>query len=531
MTDLAILNAVIRTGDPRRPLAQALAASGGRIVAVGRDEDIRPLISPRTRVVDAGGRLVLPGLTDSHTHFLKGGFSLTAVDLRDAGSPAEFARRIAERAVEAPGEWILHGDWDHTRFDQPILPRRDWVDAATPRTPVFVNRLDEHMALANGEALRRAGITRVTPAPAGGEIVKDPATGEPTGILKDAAMDLVAKVVPEPTPAEKARAVRAALLHAAEHGVTSLHDMSDAATFRVYRDLLAAIEPTLRIAVYFPITARDDFEEARRDFAATPFLKAAGLKGFIDGSLGSSTALFFEPYSDDPSSRGLLFDQMFPEGAMEARIREADAAGVQTAIHAIGDRANDILLSIYERVAEANGPRARRFRVEHAQHVRPADLDRFGRAGLVASVQPAHVADDARWADTKIGPERARTSYPYRSLLRSGAVLACGSDWPVASLNPLEGIRAAVTREPLDGSRPGGWVPEQRLTVEEAVRGFTFGGAYAERADAEKGTLEPGKFADLVVLDRDIFSIPPAEIGAAKVLTTVVAGRVVFQKR
>ncbi len=531
MADIVFRNGMVWTGVPGGPRPGAAAVLGDRILRVGDDRAVASLIGPRTRVVDLGGGLLLPGFIDAHTHFLAGGLSLRSVRLRDARTPAEFAARIAAKAREmGPGAWVLDGEWDHEMFDPPELPRRDWIDALTPENPVCVSRLDGHMVLANGVALRAAGITRDTPVPPGGEIVRDPRTGEPTGILKDTAADLVFRVIPEPAAADKRTAAELALRLAAEHGITSVHEMADAGSLEVYQGLLRENRLTARLAVYIPITEIDAVARLRlRSPFGGPWLKLAGLKAFVDGSLGSATAFFFEPYADAPATSGLLHGQMFPEGIMEERILAADRAGLQVAIHAIGDRANALLLDIYEKAGRVNGPRDRRFRIEHAQHLRPEDIARFGRSGVIASVQPYHLADDGRWAERKIGPRRARTTYPFRSLLSGGAVLAGGSDWTVAPLDPILGIHAAVTRATLDGRRPGGWVPEEKLSVEEAVRAFTFGGAYAEFAEAEKGTLEEGKLADLVVLDRDLFRIPPAEIGRARVLMTVCGGRIVFE--
>jgi len=532
MADVVFRNGMVWTGVSGDPRAGAVAVLGDRILRVGEEDAIASLIGPRTRVVDLRGGLLLPGFIDAHTHFLAGGLALRSVRLRDARTPAEFAARIAAKARElGPGAWVTDGEWDHEMFNPPELPHRDWIDALTPENPVCVSRLDGHMVLANSAALRAAGITRETPVPPGGEIVRDPRTGEPTGILKDTAADLVFRVVPEPTAADKRIAAELALRQAAEHGLTSVHEMADAGSLEVYQELLRENRLTSRLAVYIPITELDAVTRLRlRSPFGGPWLKLAGLKGFVDGSLGSATAYFYEPYDDAPATAGLLHGQMFPEGIMEERVLAADRAGLQVAIHAIGDRANALLLDIYEKAGRANGPRDRRFRIEHAQHLRQEDIARFGRLGVIAAVQPYHLADDGRWAERKIGARRARTTYAFRSLLSGGAVLAGGSDWTVAPLDPLLGIHAAVTRATLDGRRPGGWVPEEKLSVEEAVHAFTFGGAYAEFAEAEKGTLEEGKLADLVVLDRDLFRIPAAEIGEARVLMTVCGGRIVFER-
>jgi predicted amidohydrolase YtcJ len=529
--DLALLGGSVWTGDGGRPWAEAVAVRGERIVAVGSSKEIRRLVGRETRVIEIGGGLVVPGLIDSHTHFLDGGFALLSIRLREAKSRDDFVARIRDKAAGmAKGEWILNGDWDQQQFDPPELPRREWIDAVTPDNPVCVNRHDGHMALANSLALAKAGITAATPSPAGGEILKDPRTGEPTGILKDAAMDLVTRHIPEPGFEARLKAAEAALRLAAQNGVTSTHDMaSDSGNLSVYRELADSGKLTCRIFLYLPIAEVDAFA---RLSLRTPFgndlLKIGGLKGFADGSLGSSTALFFEPYADDPKVSGLFASDMFPEGIMEQRIRAADAAGLQVAIHAIGDKANAVVLDIFERVIARNGPRDRRWRIEHAQHLRPADMERMARLGVIASVQPYHAIDDGRWAETKIGPERCRTTYAFRSLLDKGVRLAAGSDWTVAPLDPLAGIYAAVTRRTTDGKHPDGWVPEQKISLEEALRAYTAEGAYAEFSEKTKGAIRESFLADLVVLDRNIFKIAPEKIAEARVKMTIVAGRTVF---
>ena len=527
LADLVIVNATVRTMDARRPVVEAVAVYGNRIVAVGTTAEIRRFAGAQTRVIDAGGRLVLPGFNDAHVHFLSGGFQLANVDLRDAATPQEFAERIRRFAAGLPpGRWVTGGDWDHERWPGAPLPTRQLIDAFTPNTPVFVNRLDGHMALANSEALRRAGVTRETPDPPGGLIVRD-ANGEPTGVLKDAAMSFVYRVMPEPSFEEKLTAARRATEHAASLGVTSVQDVSAGNDGGVYQELLR--RGRLRTRIYavspLPVWERIGRTGVRAGFGSD-MLRIGGLKGFADGSLGSTTALFFEPYTDAPNTRGLGGDEL---DRMLERTREADRAGLHVMIHAIGDRANDEILSIFERVTRENGERDRRFRIEHAQHIRRADIPRFARARVIASMQPYHAIDDGRWAANRIGPERIRTTYAFRSLLDTGATLAFGSDWTVAPLNPLLGIYAAVTRRTLDGRNPDGWVPEQKITVEEAVRAYTVGSAYAEFAEDRKGTIAPGMLADIVMLSHDIFRINPVEIENARVLLTIMDGRVIYE--
>ena len=387
------------------------------------------------------------------------------------------------------------------------------------------------MALANSVALKLAGVTRETKDPPGGLIVRDPQTGEPTGVLKDAAMSFVYAKVPDPSFDERLEAARAATNHAASLGVTSVQDMSAGADVGVFQTLAARGELKTRIYAVSPLPAwgRLAATGVRAGFGGE-LLRVGGLKGFADGSLGSTTALFYDPYEDAPNTSGLPSDEMIPPERMLERVRGADRAGLQVMIHAIGDRANEQILSIFERVAKENGARDRRFRVEHAQHIRPADIPRFGSLKVVASMQPYHCIDDGRWAEKRIGRKRSETTYAFRSLLDSGAVLAFGTDWYVAPLDPVLSIYGAVTRRTLDGKNPGGWIPSQKITVEEAVRAYTWGSAYAEFAEGVKGTITPGKLADLVILDRDIFRVDPVEIEKAKVRLTIMDGRVVYEK-
>jgi predicted amidohydrolase YtcJ len=530
--DLLILNAAIRTMDAAQPKAEAVAILGNRIAVVGSTADLRPLAGPKTRVIDAGGRSVLPGFNDAHVHWLSGGFSITNVDLRDASSPAEMARRIGEYARKIPkGRWIVGGDWDHEKWPGAPLPTKEMIDAMTPDHPVFVNRLDGHMSLANSLALERAGVTRDTKEVAGGLIVRD-TKGEPTGVLKDAAMAFVEKIIPALSWEEKLAAGRAATDYAASLGVTSVQDMSADNDVGLYQFMLERGELKTRIygarsIVTWEVLAKTGVHGA----FGSDWLRIGALKGFADGSLGSTTALFFEPYKDAPNTRGLLFDQMLPEGVMLKRVLEADKLGLHVMIHAIGDEANKRILDLYVEVAEKNGPRDRRFRIEHAQHLRPGEIRQFAALKVIASMQPYHCADDGRWCEKRIGPERAKGTYAFRSLLDAGAVLAFGTDWTVAPLNPMETLKAAVTRQTLDGRHPDGWVPEQKITLEEAIRAYTVGSAYAEFQEKVKGSLTPGKLADVVLLDRDIFGMDPAELDKVKVTLTVVDGRIVHEAK
>jgi predicted amidohydrolase YtcJ len=530
--DLVVTNARVWTVDRTRPEAEALAVIGDRIVAVGSKAEIEAWHGPKTAVIDAGGRRVLPGFNDSHLHFFDGSAKLAQVKLKDARSPEELARRIAAQAKEVPkGEWVLGGTWDDQAFDRPRLPTRQDVDALTPETPVFVDRYDGHMALANGVALKLAGITRATKAPPGGEIVRD-AAGEPTGVLKDAALGLVSRVIPPLSPEKRLRAIRAGLRHAASLGITSVQDMGPApGDVAAYAELLERGELTAHVSAAPPETRWEDQARLglRRAFGS-PWLRLGAVKGFADGSLGSTTAFFFEPYTDDPSKNGLLSDEMQPIEAMRERLVKADGAGLQLCIHAIGDRAISIVLDLFEDVVKANGPRDRRWRIEHAQHVAPGDFARFARLGVIASVQPYHAIDDGRWAESRIGAERSKTTYAFRSFLDAGVRLALGTDWPVAPLGPMQTLYAAVTRSTLDGRRPGGWVPEQKITLAEAIEAYTAGAAYAEFQEQDKGRLVAGQLADLVILGEDVFAIPVERLRDVKVEATMVGGRIVYRR-
>ncbi len=531
--DLVLVNGKIWTVDDRRPEVGAVAVLGNRIAAVGSNEEIRKWIGANTKVIDLQGRRVTPGFNDSHVHFLDGGMGLASVQLRDARTPEEFRDRIRDFAAKLPkGRWILNGNWDHENWTPPALPTRRLIDAVTPDNPVFINRLDGHMCLANSLALKLAGVTRETPDPPGGTIVRD-ADGEPTGVLKDAAMNYVYKVIPSPSEEVMAEAIRAALASAAENGVTSVQDMSASPdVFGVYQKLLANNELTVRVYALQPLSEWGRLARAGiRAWFGNDKLKVGGLKGFADGSLGSTTALFFEPYLDAPKTSGLPSDEMFPEGKMLNNIIGADRAGLQIAVHAIGDKANKTILDIFAEVGKRNGPRDRRLRIEHAQHLRPEEIKRFGAERVIASMQPYHAIDDGRWAENRIGPNRAKGTYAFRSLLDAGATLAFGSDWFVAPMEPLMGIYAAVTRRTLDGKRPQGWVPEQKITVAEAVRAYTMGSAYAGGDEKIKGSIEVGKLADLVALSADIFMIDPVEIEKTKVVMTIFDGKVIYDRR
>jgi predicted amidohydrolase YtcJ len=529
--DLVLLSAKVWTGDPARPEATALAARGGRLVAVGSDAEVGKLRGPRTVVVDGKGRRVVPGFIDAHTHMSMGGFNLLAVDLRKTKDPADFTRRLAEFAKTRPaGLWMTDGAWDHQVWADPVLPTRAMLDPATGDRPACLSRTDGHMMVCNGRALALAKVTRSTPDPQGGVIVRDVA-GEPTGVLKDAAMDLVWAVRPARTVAELEEALQTAVRHAAENGVTSVQDLpGNSRDLDAWEALRRQGKLTVRVDYRPSLSEWETARDRRVAMKNDEWLRIGGVKGYVDGSLGSSTALFFEPYLDDPKTSGVYASDAIPLEKLETRVAAADAAGLQVEVHAIGDRANAEILDVFERVAKKNGAKDRRFRVEHAQHLRAQDVPRFAKQGVIASMQPYHAVDDGRWAQMRIGLERCRTTYAFRSLLDAGAHLAFGSDWDVAPLSPITGIDAAVNRRTLDGRNPTGWIPEQKIGVEEALRAYTTGAAHAGFAEKEKGSLSVGKLADFVVLSRDILAIPPGEIPDARVDATVVGGRLVHSR-
>jgi predicted amidohydrolase YtcJ len=528
--DLVVLSARIWTGEAARPQAEALATRDGRIIAVGSNRDIQALAGPATRVIQGRGRRIVPGLIDAHTHMSMGGFNLLAVDLRHTKDEREFTAQLARFAKTRPaGQWITDGAWDHQQWVVPRLPTRTLLDPATGDRPTCIARQDGHMVVCNSLALKLAKITRDTPDPPGGVIVRD-ASGEPTGVLKDSAMDAVWAVRPARTLEEVTEALRTAMRHAAKNGVTSVQDLpGNPRDLEAWETLQQRGEMTVRVNYRPSLSEWQKARDKRAGMKKDEWLRVGGVKGYADGSLGSSTALFFDPYDDDPGNRGVFAAEAIPLATLEDRVAAADAAGLQVEIHAIGDRANAEILDLFERVAAKNGAKDRRFRIEHAQHLRASDIPRFARLGVIASMQPYHAIDDGRWAEKRIGRERCKTTYAFRSLLDSKAVLAFGSDWDVAPLSPLEGISAAVTRRTIDGKNPEGWFPDQKITAEEALRAYTSSAAYAAFEEKEKGTLSPGKVADFVILSRDLFSIEPERIEKFSVISTVVGGRVVYE--
>jgi predicted amidohydrolase YtcJ len=531
--NLVLTKGKIWTVNPKQPWAEAIAVYGEKIIAVGSNKEIEQYISEKTAVIDLNGKLVLPGLIDSHTHFMQGGQLLLQIDLRSAKSEEDFASKIKEYAESLPpGDWILGGNWDEESWPSRKLPAKEIIDPYTSENPVLIGRYDGHLSLANSLALKLAGITKQTPDPPGGKIIKNPETGEPTGILKDAAENLVSKIIPPASKEQLLAAAHAAMNEAKRFGLTGVMDNTSSADFAIYQNLLKNGELTVRIYSLFPLPRWKELANLGiKTGFGNDMLKIGCMKGFMDGSVGSRTAMFFDEYNDDPGNYGLPNQMMFPEGNMKEMVSGADKAGLHIAIHAIGDKANNLLLNIYKETIEENGERDRRFRTEHAQHLLPEDIKRFAQLHVIASVQPYHAIDDGRWVEDRIGHKRCQTTYAFKSLLDAGTTLALGSDWPVAPLNPLTGIYAAVTRRTIDGKNPDGWFPEQKISLEEAIKGYTLNGAFAMFEENSRGSLETGKLADMVVLSEDLFSIPPEKIVDAMVMYTILGGKIIYQAK
>lgn len=520
--EVVITNATIWTGNTVQPYAEALAIAKDTIMAIGSTIQIEKYINDATEVINAKNGFITPGFIDSHVHLMMGGNALLSVELRDANTPKEFIKRIAEYAgTLQPGEWVLEGNWDHTLWGGE-LPKKEWIDSTTKETPVALYRLDGHMVLANSLALKIAGIDKDTPNIPGGEIVRDN-MGNPTGILKDNAMNVLLGKIPEMTQKQKGDALRSAMDYLVSKGVTSVVDVDSLGTYAIAKEFKDANKLKLRIYALNPLA------HWKKRFGVINeqdvWLKTGGLKGFVDGSLGSHTAAFFEPYLDKPSNSGLFIT---PETDLYRWISQAEEDNLQVMIHAIGDKAIQSTLNIYDSIFRKYGSSGSRHRIEHAQHLAQEDINRFASLGVIASVQPYHAIDDGRWAAALIGPERTKTTYAFKSLFDANAIVVFGSDWPVAPATPLDGIYAAVTRRTLDGKNPEGWVPEQKITVQQSLLAYTKNAAYATFDENHKGTLETGKLADFVILSQDLTKIDKTLIRDVKVLQTFVGGKKVY---
>lgn len=516
----------IWTGNEQQPWAEGFAIVGDSIVAVGSRSEIEKWAGDNTIKNEAtAGNLIVPGFIDCHTHFMDGGFALASVQLRDAKTKEEFINRIKEfTATQPKGTWITSGDWDHENWGGE-LPTRDWIDSVTRDNPVWINRLDGHMHLANTATLKLAGINDNVKPIDGGTIVRDK-KGRITGVLKDNAGRLVYPVVPAASPQQEDEALQAAMHYVAERGVTSAHNMSG------YMEVFerARKQNLLITRIYAGMPLRDwrilnqkVLAQGRGD----KWLRIGLLKGFVDGSLGSHTAAFFKPFKDTPTDSGFF---VIAEAELYNRIKSADSAGLHVTTHAIGDKAVNTLLNIYERVIMENGERDRRFRMEHAQHPVQDDFKRFAELNVIPSMQPYHAIDDGRWAEKFIG-DRIKTTYAFKAFVDAQAKLVFGSDWFVAPPTPLEGIYAAVTRRTLDDKNSDGWVPEQKISVVQALQAYTIHAAYASFEENIKGSIEVGKLADFVILDQDITAIAPEKIRETKVIRTIVGGNPVFERK
>lgn len=525
---LALVNGKIWTVNKNKPWTEAVAILGNKILATGSTSQMRNIAGSETRIIDLQGNFAMPGFNDAHLHFGDGALALQSVDLRDAKSETEFATQIKNYAATIPkGTWILRGNWNHENWQSQKHPVKELIDPVTPDHPVFVCRIDDHIALANSLALWLAGIDRDTQNPPGGEIKKHPKTGEPTGILIDKAWDLVLRAVPPFTFDQTKSILAEGLAYAARYGITSFQDNSSAMDLRVYQALLEEGNLTARVNAWRPIELLDNL--AKLGITAnfgSDMLRIGTLKIYADGSMGAGSALFYEPYLDDPLTCGL---SLLSADELNHAIIAGDAAGFQLAIHAIGDRANARVLDALERAYQKNGIRIRRHRIEHCQVVTPEDMVRYKSLGVIASIQPSHCIDDMMWAEKRIGHERCKNSYRVGSFLQQGIPLAIGTDWAVESLNPMVGLYGAVTRESISGGPEGGWFPDEKIAIEQAIEGYTLGSAYAEFAEQKKGSLEPGKFADMVVLSQNLLAVSPKEYLDTEVLYTIVAGKIVYQ--
>ena len=528
VADLVMFNGKVFTVEKNMPWAQAVAVRDGKIIAVGADAEIKQLIGKNTQTIDLQGKLVLPGFNDAHLHFASGGLYLLGIDLRPARNEKEFVSILKEYIGKIPkGEWITGGNWDHENWPSKKHPQRQLIDAVTPDHPVLLRRLDGHMALANSLALKLAGIGRDTPDPQGGEIVKDKKTGQPSGILRDNACDLVEAVIPPISRARRELAIRTAMRHAQGLGVTSIQDNSSSEDLEIYQELLAKGELGVRINAWRSSDYINDFSRIGINAAfGGPFLRLGTIKLFVDGSMGAGTALFFDPYADDPATAGL---PIYKEKELNDLVLAADKAGLQVAAHAIGDKANAWMLNALALARQENGSRDSRHRVEHSQVVRPEDVLRFRDFAVIASIQPCHCIDDMRWAEKRIG-SRVGNAYRFASFQKEGVHLAFGTDWPVEPLDPRLGLYAAVTRELPGGGPPGGWHSDEKLSLAEAIEHYTLGSAYAEFQENEKGSIAPGKWADLVVMEKNLFEIPQKDILNTAVAMTILAGKIIFKK-
>jgi len=526
--DRIYYNAKIWTGDSLNPTASVLAVKGNKILYVGND--LSAVKAGKAEKIDLRGQMLVPGFIDNHTHFLSGGYSLTSVQLKEVTTRQSFIETIKTYCKNNPGDsWIQGGEWNNDAWGGE-LPTRYWIDSVTGNHPLCIERYDGHMVLANTIALEKAHISAQTPVPFGGAILKD-SKGVLTGILKDEATNLVFNSIPEPSPKELDQYLLNASLNAVAHGVTQVHDVSSYGGWpelETYSRAYKKDSLLLRIYAFVPLKDWKKLNEyVQKNGKGDAFLRWGALKGFVDGSLGSTTAWFYDPYLDAPNTRGL---NVTDTNDLKSWVKSADAAGLQVAVHAIGDRANDFILTVFESAQKANGNRDRRFRVEHAQHLTPAAMDRFKQLSVIPSMQPYHVVDDGCFAGKRLEDRRLQGTYAFKSLVDKGIPVTFGSDWTVAPLNPILGIYAAVTRRTSDGKFPAGWYPAQKLTVEQALKCYTANNAFAGFQENILGKLKKGMLADFTVINQDLFSIAPEKIRDAEIILTVINGKVVYKK-
>ena len=532
----AFVNGKIFTVNEKQPYAEAVVTEGKKILFVGSNNDAKKYYSSDTKIVDLKGKLMIPGFIDSHTHFISGGFYLTGLDLNPAKSRAEFISLLKDYIKEKEGRWITGGNWDHENWEVKELPTKEMIDPFTKNNPVFVRRYDGHMGLANSVALKLAGINKDTPSPDGGLIVKDTNTGEPTGILKDNAMDLISSIIPPHTDKEYVEAATAALNEAKRYGVTSIEDMSYTTDesfqrqLNTYQTLEKENKLTIRVSTRMPINTYKKLIDAGIQYnLGGDKIQLGSLKAYADGSLGSSSAWFFDHYVQEPTNYGLPND-IFTNGNFENWAMDADKNKLQLCVHAIGDKGVATTLDVFEKIEKENPVWDRRFHIEHSQHLRKQDIPRFAELGVIASVQPTHLMEDGNWAEKRIGKERLKYMHPYNSFIKAGVKVVFGTDFPVANLNPLWGIYMAVTRRTSDGKNPNGLEPQEKISVEEAIKCYTLNSAYAEFQENIKGSIEAGKLADMVVLQDDILTMDPVEIKDVKVYMTIFDGKMIYNK-
>ena len=535
--DTILVNGKVYTVNARQPWAHAVAIRDGKVFSVGEDAEIERLRGAATKVIDAGGKLVLPSFVDCHIHFLEGSISLGQANLESAKNPADIQGILREYAEKHPGNgWILGGGWNYAMFGEENLPNKKYLDELFPNRPVFLYGYDGHTSWANSNALQLAGINKDTPNPANGAIVRDPKTGEATGALKESAGHLVGKLIPKPTRQEKLAALRAGIHWANENGLTRVHSAGgDFQDFDLYDELLRRGELTLRMYIaYFldpPELRPKDIaaiEDARKKYTGD-WLSGGVVKMMIDGVVESHTAAMLEPYTDDPATKGKLF---WDPGKYKAAVAELDRRGLQIFTHAIGDYGVRTALDAYENAESVNNTQDRRPRIEHIETITAADIPRFGKLGVIASMQPLHAYPDEDtlrvWAGN-VGPDRASRAWVWNDISKTGGRLAFGSDWNVVTLNPWEGLQMAVTRQTTEGKPEGGWMPQECITLAQAVEAYTLGAAYAGRREKTEGSIEPGKLADLIVVSQNIFEVDPHRIAQTKVVKTIVGGKVVYQ--